>query len=544
MRAMTNELLQELEYFNQVLRSEEGDFQPITNTDPILDTYTMGANCVPVANAKDLHDMYNCSGTAQLIRIMTSIATNILDNPEICNGTLECLNAMSLLHITTHHFEPAIAAIQHRITELSSEAEAVYKREMIILCCVSLLVIIVAFVLELQFLSNLQIAYDLSLTLLKRLPPKSIVGNGELLDYIMRRKKSTKSVGMSAAQSIFHNSADGIIVGTQLEIIDHLNPASCKILGCSQEDLLGQQMIVIFDDTKHDEVLAQIRLLRDHQANTDMWEGEVICNTWDERRSVLCQVYILAFYASNGSVSQFVIIIKDISEAHSQQIESQKAKAKSELLLYSILPRSIVARLASGESDVTFVVPEASVMCIDIIKFSEFASDLTPKQIMGTLSSIFGSFDERIAKWKSITKIKLIGDVYMCAAGLFNDYNPAASAEEMLCYAAECLQCLEDQNVKLDICLNVRIGINTGGPIIAGVLGTDNRVFDIIGDAINVAARLQSTSQPNTIQMSQSTYNYVKKLNWAMQRRDNVKLKGKEEPVSTWLFALDGSTAV
>jgi class 3 adenylate cyclase len=197
--------------------------------------------------------------------------------------------------------------------------------------------------------------------------------------------------------------------------------------------------------------------------------------------------------------------------------------------------------LASGENDVTFVVPEASVMFIDIIKFSEFSSTLTPGQIMGTLAAIFGSFESRLTKWKTVTKIKLIGDVYMCAAGLFDDCDPATGAEEIVWYATECLQCLDDQNCKMDIVLRVRIGINTGGPIIAGVLGSDNRVFDIIGDAINVASRLQSTAPPNTIQMSQVTHTHVSGMNLPMQRRKNVMLKGKDAPVTTWLLAVDGS---
>jgi class 3 adenylate cyclase len=131
----------------------------------------------------------------------------------------------------------------------------------------------------------------------------------------------------------------------------------------------------------------------------------------------------------------------------------------------------------------------------------------------------------------------------MCASGLFDQQNPSQNAVEIVAFALDCLQMLEDLDMKRNINLKVRIGINSGGPIIAGVLGTDNRVFDIIGDAINVAARLQSTSPENTIQMSESTHDHVAHLGLPMKLRENVMLKGKGE-VSTYLLVNDDGISI
>jgi class 3 adenylate cyclase len=116
----------------------------------------------------------------------------------------------------------------------------------------------------------------------------------------------------------------------------------------------------------------------------------------------------------------------------------------------------------------------------------------------------------------------------MCAAGLFSpDDDPKNHAEQMVRFALEALQVLDDVNVKLEANLAVRIGINTGGPIIAGVLGTDKPVFDIIGDPINIAARLQSTCLANRVQISEGTYDLIKEMEFQIEMRGEIWLKGK-----------------
>jgi class 3 adenylate cyclase len=256
-------------------------------------------------------------------------------------------------------------------------------------------------------------------------------------------------------------------------------------------------------------------------------ETYVLVNDADEE--VVCEVSLMGMATPDGKgIESFVVIIKDVTQLIAQQAEAEDAKAKSEKLLYEILLRDIVNRLNQGETDITFVVDSATLMFIDIQKFSAYAADLTPQEIMGNLSLIFGAFDGLLPKYPLITKIKLIGDVYMCGAGLFApDEEPQSHAAQTVRFAIDVLGALEEVNVKLPASLCVRIGVNTGGPIIAGVLGTDKPVFDIIGDPINIAARLQSTSIANRIQISEDTYGLVKDLDFSIEPRGEVFLKGK-----------------
>jgi class 3 adenylate cyclase len=127
-----------------------------------------------------------------------------------------------------------------------------------------------------------------------------------------------------------------------------------------------------------------------------------------------------------------------------------------------------------------------------------------------------------------ITKIKLIGDIYMAAGGLFHpNEEPQKHASQIVQFGLECIQAVEEVNDLLNIHLQVRVGVNSDGPLIAGVLGTDKPVFDIIGDTINVAARLQSTGIPGNVQISETTYDLLKEMEFIIEYRGEVALKGK-----------------
>jgi class 3 adenylate cyclase len=176
-----------------------------------------------------------------------------------------------------------------------------------------------------------------------------------------------------------------------------------------------------------------------------------------------------------------------------------------------------------GKQEISFHVASASVMFINIIKFSQYSRNISAQQSMGILADLFGSFDKRL---ESLTKIKIYGDTYMCASGLFN-HPERQAVEEIIIFAQNCLASLENINMKSLANLEVRIGINTG-PVIAGVLGSDKLAFDIIGDTINVAARLQSTAEANTIQVSGQTFRLAVHMGLHFQTRRNITLKGSE----------------
>ncbi|OHT07236.1 adenylate cyclase [Tritrichomonas foetus] len=259
-----------------------------------------------------------------------------------------------------------------------------------------------------------------------------------------------------------------------------------------------------------------------------VYETHIKCSN-DSNDIIPCSCTLLGMDENKGhEISSYVLIVTDETELLRQQTEAEEAKTKSENLLYQILPRGIVVKLNAGEKNISFVVNYASIIFIDIVAFSEYTAMLTPQEIMGNLSTIFGAFDNACAKYNHILKIKLIGDVYMAASGLFTQDDPhQVHAEQIINFGLEAISLLDEINVKLSSNLQVRVGVNSGGPLIAGVLGTDKPVFDIIGDPINVASRLQSTDLPGHIQIPQATFELISGSDYHIDQRGEVFLKGK-----------------
>jgi PAS domain S-box-containing protein len=387
------------------------------------------------------------------------------------------------------------------------------------------LLLIVLLVLIIWYCNTINDCYDILLGLLRRVSPAAILATPALEAYLLNRSATKRRVGMTPDEKIIDTSLDCVIFTTAVGLVDMINPSVTKTFGFSPEQLLGQSIASLMTGDNAEKIDQQLKLMAEKQSGS-VFEGHTVCVA-DDETEIPCWISLLAIF-NGDDISGFVAILRDETALLAQQNEAEVAKKQSETLLFQILPRDIVARLNAGEKDISFSIESATVMFIDIVKFSEYAASMTPQDIMGNLGQIFAGFDDACSKYPLLIKIKLIGDVYMCAGGLFSpDAAPASHAEQMIRFALDALQVIEAINEKLGIALAVRIGVNSGGPILAGVLGTDRPTFDIIGDTINVAARLQSTDPPGKIQISEATQALVAGMDFPIEFRGEIELKGK-----------------
>ncbi|MFA6205231.1 MAG: adenylate/guanylate cyclase domain-containing protein [Methylocystis sp.] len=197
-------------------------------------------------------------------------------------------------------------------------------------------------------------------------------------------------------------------------------------------------------------------------------------------------------------------------------------KERSEQLLLNILPAPIIARLKSGETVIADHVSDVTILFADFVGFTELSSRLSAPELVGVLGRVFSAFDGLALKF-GVEKIKTIGDAYMVACGLFDDRGDHAHAvADMALAMAETLDILNDT---LPTPLEIRMGINSGD-VVAGVIGAHKFIYDIWGDAVNVASRLESSSLPGRIQVSASTYEHLGG-DFILAPRDGLEIKGK-----------------
>ncbi len=198
------------------------------------------------------------------------------------------------------------------------------------------------------------------------------------------------------------------------------------------------------------------------------------------------------------------------------------ALARSEGLLLTILPRKIADRLKHDPGVIAEFHPQVSVLFADIVDFTALTERTPPEQVVGLLDAIFTEFDALAAR-HGVEKIKTIGDAYMAVAGL-----PEPRADHAQAIAAMALDmraALERISGHRDQAITLRIGIHSG-PVIAGVIGRDKFIYDLWGDTVNTASRMESHGVPGAIQVSETTRLLLGEA-YEFEDRGEVALKGK-----------------
>lgn len=218
--------------------------------------------------------------------------------------------------------------------------------------------------------------------------------------------------------------------------------------------------------------------------------------------------------------------------------ELHQEKEKSEKLLLNILPKAIADQLKEERKTIASAIENVTILFADIVGFTPLSARVPPIELVGLLNQMFSRFDE-LAERHKLEKIKTIGDAYMVVGGLpipRNDH-----AEAIADMAIEMQQIMDEFNAcqilgNIPGCENfqIRIGINTG-PVVAGVIGIKKFSYDLWGNAVNIASRMESSGEPGRIQVTDVTYERLK-YRYKLQPRGTIKVKGKGYMTTYWLI--------
>ena len=326
-------------------------------------------------------------------------------------------------------------------------------------------------------------------------------------------RKLTRSIEESASSVVITN-AEGTI--------EYVNPAFERISGYSAVEAIGNNPRILKSGKMPPNLY---KTMWQTLMQGKVWRGEMINRKKDG------QLYwefstISPVLDENGRITHFVAIKEDITERKRIEEALVLERQKSDALLRNILPETIAAEIKEQGYATPTLLEDASVLFADFVDFTHTAEQLSPQELVDMLDVYFSAFDE-IMEAYGLEKLKTIGDSYMCAAGLpapnpHHAVDITRAAFAMLDFVAREKARRQEQGQPA---WDIRIGISSG-PLVAGVVGRKKYAYDVWGDTVVMAARMEQAGAAGRINVSQSTYERIR-THFLCQYRGKVTAKHK-----------------
>ncbi|MEG5041462.1 MULTISPECIES: adenylate/guanylate cyclase domain-containing protein [unclassified Microcoleus] len=354
---------------------------------------------------------------------------------------------------------------------------------------------------------------------------------GTQLGSLIQRKQAEEllRIAQEKYHSIVENAMEGIFQSTPAGGYLSANPALAKLYGYeSPEELMSdikniaQQLYV--DQERRLEFVAAM----DAENAVSGFES-MVCRK--DGRRIWVSENVRAVRDSKGELLYYEGTVSDITERKLAQEALKVQQEQSEKLLLNILPKPIAERLKAEQSTIADSFAQVSVLFADIVGFTELSARMSPTELVKRLNVIFSHFDQLAEKY-GVEKIKTIGDAYMVVGGLPTPRQDHAEAiaQMALGMQAKIAKLCAETGEKLAI----RVGINSG-PVVAGVIGVSKFTYDLWGDTVNVAARMEATGFAGRIQVTDVTYDLLKDK-YLFERRGVIPVKGKGNMMTYWLL--------
>jgi len=228
--------------------------------------------------------------------------------------------------------------------------------------------------------------------------------------------------------------------------------------------------------------------------------------------------------------------VEDITKRKEAEAALRDEQQKSEKLLLNVLPGAIAQRLKQEEEKELIAdrFDEVTILFADIVGFTRMSSGISATELVDLLNEIFSQFD-KLAKAHGVEKIKTIGDSYMVVSGIPTPREDHAEAIAQM--ALDMQREIPHFSQPNGQPLQLRIGMSTG-PVVAGVIGVAKFIYDLWGDAVNVASRMESLGVPGKIQVTEETYERLKHR-YSFEKRGEIQVKGKGMMTTYWLTGTD-----
>lgn len=343
-----------------------------------------------------------------------------------------------------------------------------------------------------------------------------------------KRAESALRKAEEKYRSIFENAVEGIFQITPQGELISVNPALVQMYGYSspQElmDELGSIRSLYVDPERYQEFTRTLEtqdFVSNFESQVRRRDGKII---WTEESA-------RAVRDAQGHTRYFEGTVQDITVRKQAEIALKAEQDKSERLLLNILPQAIAEQLKQNHQSIAKRFDEATILFADIVDFTSLSTNVKPTELVDLLNDIFSSFD-KLAEQHGLEKIKTIGDAYMVAGGL---PTPQVNhAEAIANMALDMQRTIAEFKRDDEKPFQLRIGINTG-PVVAGVIGIRKFIYDLWGDTVNVASRMEVRGVPGKIQVTEDVYKRLHEQ-YHLEKRGEVEVKGKGMMTTFWLL--------
>ncbi len=359
----------------------------------------------------------------------------------------------------------------------------------------------------------------------------AVIGD-QVGQFIQRQRAESARSHLANQIRLLLESTDEGIYGINLQgRCTFINKAGAEMIGYPPHEVLGRNMHELIhhsysDGTSYSQDRCPIyRAFRTKQSCRV--DSEVF---WRREGSAFPVEYSSRPIMEDGIIQGAVVSFVDITDRLQAEKALRHQQEQTERLLLNILPEPIANRLKQQPSIIADNFADVSVMFADLVGFTELASRILPTEVIEILNTIFSEFDQ-LAERHGLEKIKTIGDAYMVVGGIpIPQPNHAVAIAQMALDIQAAIPQLCD---KTGQDLSIRIGINTG-PVIAGVIGKKKFIYDLWGDTVNIASRMESQGLPGKIQVTAATYQHLREQ-FLFEERGAIQVKGKGKMVTYFL---------
>jgi PAS domain S-box-containing protein len=311
----------------------------------------------------------------------------------------------------------------------------------------------------------------------------------------------------TGSQVVFQTSPDAMVALDKDAIIENTNPAATALFGFTPEQLLGQNVALLIpsDVTTNTPLFSTIKLMLTGQ--TSMIFETDVAGSRDDETNVPLRVVLIGFATNDKTADSFSLICRDLTEEKRDRDLMDRTKREADRLLHALIPPEMLSKIANHE--LSFAVPIASVLVINISQLPEYMSIVSPPKLLQNLKKIFEALDQVLSDFPSLKKLKVMGDIYIAAGGLFcTDRETMPWTMDLLHFSIRCLETVDEMNIQLNTSLQLKIGLHTGGPLFVGVVADKNNL-NVIGGPISCAMELERVAEPGTIILSATTYESI-----------------------------------